>query len=206
LRAGGILSIGCFDLHPDKGLPRHALRFVAEAYPVLRERGVERPADHIMVVSEGNPMIGHISFVQRFILFLGYPTYSLTVTLFSLLTSAGIGSWLSDRLPEDPRHTLPRLTKALTALVDLYLVALSRVFDTFLAAPFALRVAISVTTIAPFGILLGMYFPYGIRLTSRLSRDFVAWAWAVNGCLTVVGSVASFTHTWARVGALPTRT
>jgi len=36
-----------------------------------------------------------------------------------------------------------------------------------------------------------MFFPYGIRLTSAFNRDFVAWAWAVNGCLTVVGSVLS---------------
>ena len=39
--------------------------------------------------------------------------------------------------------------------------------------------------------MLGTFFPYGIRLISALDRDFVAWAWAVNGCVTVVGSVAS---------------
>ena len=44
---------------------------------------------------------------------------------------------------------------------------------------------------APLGGVLGTFFPYGIRLTSALNRDFVAWAWAVNGCLTVVGSVTS---------------
>jgi hypothetical protein len=36
-----------------------------------------------------------------------------------------------------------------------------------------------------------MFFPYGIRLTSAASADFTAWAWAVNGCLSVAGSVAS---------------
>jgi predicted membrane-bound spermidine synthase len=177
-------------------------------------------------------ILAEISFVQRFILFLGYPTYSLTVTLFSLLTAAGIGAWLSERLPRDPRRTLPLLTLALSALVGVYLMSLSDLFDAFIAAPLALRVAIAVATIAPLGILLGMYFPYGIRLTAPLNRDFVAWAWAVNGCLTVVGSiasiilamtfgfqtvilffvaiywlgVASFMFTWSRVGSSHART
>ena len=35
--------------------------------------------------------------IQKLTLFLGYPTYSLTVTLFSLLISSGVGSLLSDR-------------------------------------------------------------------------------------------------------------
>ena len=136
-------------------------------------------------------IFAEISFVQKFILFLGYPTYSLTVMLFSFLTFAGVGAYLSGSLPDDPRQTLPALVGILSGLVLFYVLALPFVFDALLSAPLALRIFVTVLLCAPLGGVLGVFFPYGIRLTSAINLDFVAWAWAINGCLTVVGSVAS---------------
>ena len=39
-----------------------------------------------------------ISQLQRLSIFLGHPTYSLTVVLFSVLISSGVGSMLSERI------------------------------------------------------------------------------------------------------------
>jgi hypothetical protein len=136
-------------------------------------------------------IFAEISFVQRFLLFLGYPTYSLTVILFSFLVSAGAGAWWSGRLPDDPGRVLPRLVGALTLLVLAYLLVTPWIFRALLPAPLVVRAGITFLLCAPLGGVLGTFFPYGLRLTSRLSRDFTAWAWAVNGCLTVMGSVAT---------------
>lgn len=136
-------------------------------------------------------IFAEISFVQKFILFLGYPTYSLTLMLFSFLTAAGIGAHFSGRLPDDPKRVLPSLVGVLSLLVLFYLAALSSIFDAFLGSSLAVRAVVAVALTAPLGVVLGTFFPYGIRLTSALNRDFVAWAWAVNGCMTVVGSVLS---------------
>lgn len=136
-------------------------------------------------------IFAEISFVQKFILFLGYPTYSLTVMLFSFLTAAGVGAYFSARLPGKPKRVLPTLVGILTLLVVYYILALQPIFEALLAAPLELRIAVAIALCVPLGGLLGMFFPYGIRLTSAINRDFVAWAWAVNGCLTVVGSVLS---------------
>ncbi len=38
-----------------------------------------------------------IAFIQRFVLFLGYPTYALTVVVFLMLLSSGLGSLVSRR-------------------------------------------------------------------------------------------------------------
>src|SRR5262249_51450423 len=43
-----------------------------------------------------------ISLIQRFVLFLGHPTYALTVVVFLMLLSSGLGSlasrkWIADR-------------------------------------------------------------------------------------------------------------
>lgn len=131
-----------------------------------------------------------ISFVQRFVLFLGYPTYSLTVTLFGFLVAAGIGANLSSRLKPEPRRVLPRLALALSAIVLVYAIALPLVFKVLLGSSLAIRMLATVALCAPLGGLLGMFFPFGIRHVASRNRDFVAWAWAANGCLTVVGSVA----------------
>jgi hypothetical protein len=136
-------------------------------------------------------IFAELCFVQRFVLFLGNPTYSLTVMLFSFLTAAGIGAYLSGGLPDRPERVLPALVGALAILVGFYEVALPAIFARLIAAPLAVRIVTTVLLCAPLGGVLGMFFPYGIRLTSALNRDFVAWAWAVNGCLTVVGSVTS---------------
>ena len=62
-------------------------------------------------------MLIEVALLQRFVLLLGHPVYSLTVTLFSLLLGTGIGSLMSrhvtdagvapnrrDRLPGDRRR------------------------------------------------------------------------------------------------------
>lgn len=147
-----------------------------------------------------------ICFLQRFILFLGYPTYSLSVMLFSFLTAAGIGARLSGQIDGEPRVVLPRLTAALTGVVVVYSLGLDSIFNTFLSSALPVRVGVTVLLCAPLGGVLGVFFPYGIRLTSRISADFVPWAWALNGCLTVVGSVAAIiiamSHGFTVVSAL----
>ena len=43
-------------------------------------------------------MVVEVAILQRFSLFLGYPTLSVTVTLATLLVAGGIGGWLSQRV------------------------------------------------------------------------------------------------------------
>ena len=40
--------------------------------------------------------------IQRFVLFLGFPTYALSVVLFALLVFTGVGSLLSTRAGPRP--------------------------------------------------------------------------------------------------------
>ena len=46
-------------------------------------------------------MLIEVSILQRFVLLLGHPVYSLTVTLFSLLLGTGAGAAWSRRLRDD---------------------------------------------------------------------------------------------------------
>jgi hypothetical protein len=130
-----------------------------------------------------------ISFIQRFVLFLGYPTYSLTVVLFSLLVFTGVGSYLTDRIHESFEAALPRRLGLLLLMVGAYLVGLPLLFDALLGAPLSVRVLTAIGLLAPLGLVLGSFFPLGIRILERTNRQLVPWGWAVNGSATVVGTI-----------------
>ncbi len=167
--------------------------FILLPLTVFHRRGVVR-ADHIGLLgyflSLGlGFMLFEISLIQRFVLFLGYPTYSLTVTLFSLLTFLGVGSYLSKRWVGNEPFVL-RVAVVLIALLALfYRFGLPVIQDVLLGAPLAIRVVTTVLVLVPLGIVLGMFFPLGIRIATRIHPDLVPWAWAINGCASVTGGV-----------------
>jgi hypothetical protein len=130
--------------------------------------------------------------IQRFVLFLGFPTYSLSVVLASLLTFTGIGAALSGRW-RDPRRAL---TVALCLAVLLILgaaFALHPLLDALIDLPFAARILITAAILGPFGLTLGMAMPIGLRRLSGLSASGVPWAWGVNGVTSVLASVLAIT-------------
>lgn len=136
-------------------------------------------------------MFLEISLIQRLTLLLGYPTRSLSVTLFALLLAGGIGSLLSARLSPSGAGFL-RLSGVLlllgTAIQHLILPRL----PGLLAWPISARIAVAVAILAPLGLCLGIFLPLGLRAVARDGADrapLVAWSWAVNGFSSVVSSV-----------------
>jgi len=139
-------------------------------------------------------MFFEVCLIQKLTLFLGYPTYSLTVTLFSLLVFSGIGSLLSSRYSEGRRRNAALLTllAAVVVLMLAYRFGLAPVVGAFGGWPLALRAGLAALLLAPLGVCLGAFMPIGIRSVAALSeyqREYVAWAWAVNGFFSVVSSV-----------------
>jgi spermidine synthase len=134
-------------------------------------------------------MLIEVAILQRFVLLLGHPVYSLTVTLFSLLLGTGIGAALSRRLTPE---TLRRSTAvAILVIVALGLLAIVTVapYITW-AIPFSrpVRIAIAVATLVPIGMVLGIPMPAGIRLLTSRAPQMLTWAWGMNGALSVVGA------------------
>jgi hypothetical protein len=52
----------------------------------------------------------------------------------------------------------------------------------------SMRIAIAVGLLVPIGVALGVPMPTGLRLLTRRAPDMVAWAWGMNGALSVVGA------------------
>jgi hypothetical protein len=139
-------------------------------------------------------MFFEISLIQRLVLFLGFPTYSLTVTLASVLIFTGVGALLSGRIAHKARQVLAPLAVAIAALTAFYLAVLPLITELLLGWPLGLRVAVAFIVLAPLGVTLGMFMPLGLQAVSALSefqREYVAWGWAVNGFASVTGAVAT---------------
>jgi len=134
-------------------------------------------------------MLFEISLIQRFVVYLGYPTYSLSVVLFSLLVFMGIGSHLSQRWVGRESRVLPAAVGIVALLAIAYMLGLSALQQATLASPLAVRIAITLAVLAPLGLTLGVFFPLGVGCAAALHRDLVPWAWAVNGCASVTATV-----------------
>jgi hypothetical protein len=129
-----------------------------------------------------------IVLIQRFVLFLGFPTYALSVVLFALLIFTGIGSALSGRMA----HTRRSLTTLLGVAVGLIVIGaftLQPLLRGLIDQPFALRVMLTIAILAPFGLVLGMPMPMGLTRFSALYPSSIPYAWGVNGIASVLASV-----------------
>lgn len=124
-----------------------------------------------------------ISLIQRFVLFLGHPTYALTVVVFLLLLSSGAGSVAARRRITNANQILV-LAGLIAALIALNVVVLPWLLAAAVGLPFAIKLLISALVLAPLGFLMGMPFPTGLRLVNT-----VEWAWALNAAASVLGSV-----------------
>lgn len=132
-------------------------------------------------------MLVEISMMQRFTLFLGHPVYAIAGVLAVLLVAAGFGSTLtSSRLAARIPSALP--FGAIAVLCLAYGLLLPLIFDALLGLPLAGRIVITIALLLPLGILLGMPFPLAVAsLHARGAGSALGWAWAANGCASVIG-------------------
>ncbi len=127
-----------------------------------------------------------IAFIQKFVLFLSHPLYSVAVVLSAFLVFAGIGSGLSDRVMKRSPITHPVV--AIVVISALYLVLLPLVFRLFIGASDGVRVAVSAALIAPLAFFMGMPFPQGLKRLADSAPGFIPWAWGINGFASVVAA------------------
>ena len=143
-------------------------------------------------------MLIEISMIQRFALLLGFPTLSLSVSLFTLLIATAIGARCSGVVARLGRRGLPIVTVVLLALSLVYMAVAEPITDAALSWSSWQRIALVVALLFPVGLLLGVFLPAGIDaaldvagVDQAVQGRLVAWCWAVNGFFSVIGSSAT---------------
>lgn len=133
-------------------------------------------------------MTVEISLLQRMSVFLGHPIYSLSVVLFSLILTTGLGSLISDRLPLDSRLKFI----VWSVLIALYFILLPfwlpKLLLAYDHANLLERCALSVAVITPAGLFMGFGFPTGMRLVSAIDPNPTPWFWGINGIAGVLAA------------------
>ena len=143
-----------------------------------------------MFIGAGYILI-QVSLIQKFVLFLGHPTYALTVIIFSMLLSSGLGSFASKRLIHGDLTRLSSVMILIVGAIILLSFVITPISESGVALPFALKVLISVALISPVGFAMGIPFPTGLSLVEKIMPASVRWAWAINAASSVMGSAAA---------------
>ena len=133
-----------------------------------------------------------IVFMQKFALFLGHPIYSISTVLGGMLFFAGLGSNLCEKWKGNP---LPALLGAviIMAVMIIFFLALSpSIVNALLGQHLMIRILVTILmVVAPLSVVLGFFFPLGLKIVSDRSSEFIPWAWAINSGFTVIGSILS---------------
>jgi hypothetical protein len=141
-----------------------------------------------------------ITFIQKFLLLLGTPIMALTVILFSILLSSGIGAYLSGKLfPKNPYKAVVISIPLLVGILIAYYGFLQGIIDSNIVLPLQQRIALTFALLSPTGVLMGFQFPSITRMayssssmnsSARRSGDGnITLLWGVNVIASVIGTV-----------------
>ena len=158
------------------------------AYDGLETPGAWRYFGYFAALGLGFMLI-EIALMQKLVIFLGHPTYALSVVLVSLLASAGTGSLLAGRIAFVERRHLRWILLAIVAVVVFDLVAIDVLLPLLLGESLGVRVLVVVLLLIPTGLVLGMPFPSGMRVVEAQCPHLLPWGWAVNAFFSVFGSI-----------------
>src|SRR5919112_1701967 len=147
-------------------------------------------------------MFLEITFIQKFLLLLGTPIMALTVILFSILLSSGIGAYLSGRLfRKNPYKAVVISIPLLIGIVLVYYGLLQEIIDSGIILQLPQRIVLTFALISPAGLLMGFQFPSAVRMSSFYAqkhsqllgtdnqREDITLLWGVNVVASVVGTV-----------------
>jgi spermidine synthase len=137
-----------------------------------------------------------IASIQRFTLFLSHPLYAIAVVLAGFLVFAGLGSGaaagLDRRLRDRSAPGALELAVAAIAILSIaYVFGLPMLFRGLMALPDVAKIALSLVLVAPLAFFMGMPFPLVLARVRTHAPDFVPWAWAINGCASVMSAIAA---------------
>lgn len=124
-----------------------------------------------------------IPLIQSFVVFLGHPTLAFAAVLVAILVFSGLGSLLAPRVP-----LVPAFLVLVVGAVS-YPVLLRPVLNATLGAPLPARLGVTVLSLAPLAVFMGIPFPRSLVLVQEADPGRVPWAWAVNGCASVLSSI-----------------
>jgi spermidine synthase len=138
-------------------------------------------------------MFAEIVAIRKLTLFLANPIFATTLVLAAILVFTGIGSLVSARLKTRPVRAIRIAAIGIVVSILVWTIALDPLMRSLLGLSTFLRVLLSIVFIAPLAFFLGFPFPTAMSVLDSDSarQPLVPWAWAINGAMGVVATVAA---------------
>lgn len=155
-----------------------------------RESSARQFLLYFLCIGAGYILI-QVALIQKFVLFLGHPTYALTVIIFSMLVSSGIGSSVSRKLTFNNPLRLRQALCIVFALVAVLRFVAPALTTALVGWPWAAKVLITVALIVPVGFVMGLPFPTALHTLEVRFPTAVRWAWSLNAASSVLGSASA---------------
>lgn len=159
------------------------------ALPFIKSRKSLALAPYFFLLGTGFMLI-EVSFIQKFLFFLGYPLTTFSVILFSLLLGCGLGGFFTQKMVS-PIKKLPLILAILCSLIFCFFLFLKDILLVLFPLNDFSRVILSLALLLPTGFLLGMPFPSLMRLVGKTSSYDVGLMWGINGLMSIFGSSLS---------------
>src|SRR5918992_586604 len=153
-------------------------------------------------------MILEVTFIQKFLLLLGTPIMALTVILFSILLSSGIGSYVSGKIfSKRPHKSVLASTPVLAGIIIIYFIYLQQIIESNITMELPYRIALTFGLLFPAGFVMGFQFPSLIKMASLISlqnkneallqydnyrnnkNNNTTLLWGINIVASVIGTV-----------------
>jgi hypothetical protein len=133
-------------------------------------------------------MLAEIALIQKLSVFLGHPAYGLGILLFSMIASAGAGSYFSESLALDKKPWTLILPSAIGSYILLLMFLMPIVTGAMVSFGMTAKIAAVLVMIIPLGTMMGMCFPAGMRMINQEKSSATPWYWALNGIFGVLCS------------------
>jgi hypothetical protein len=134
-------------------------------------------------------MLIEMALLPRYTLLLSHPIYSASVVLSTVLVFAGLGSLCVERVRLRQGTRLWVAVGVLWCWVGFHALLGDRLLEAALALSMGYRVGLGVLLLSVLAFFLGWPIPTGLRILYRGFPRLFPWAWGINGCASVVGTV-----------------
>lgn len=151
-------------------------------------KGNLRPLLYFSSIGAGF-MFVEILFMQKLTLILGEPVYSVATVLAALLIFAGVGSLFSDQRILRSNRALVWSAALLILLLGLFFLLFPKLATILATISLPWRFTASIMLIAPVALIMGLFFPTGIRNLEQSGKSsLIPWAWGINGFISVIAA------------------
>ena len=131
-------------------------------------------------------MFIEVTLIQKSILLLENPSYSVGVILTGILISSGLGSLSGFRYPV---LCSGRSILILCLLITIYTYIQPAFFEILSSGSPAIKITSILFSLFPLGFFMGIPFPMGMKLIGQTNHPLIPWAWSVNACMSVIAPI-----------------